>query len=322
MSLENVMARVSGLPEVTAWPEMMHLFERSMTELRIKWELPLIACRAAGGEESIAITGAAAVACMQLGLVLVDDMLDKDPRGAYIRLGYAATANLAWAFQAAALRLVEEAPVDAGRRAATYASLAQMALTSAFGQNLDVQNPSDEQGYWKVVRTKSSPCFGTAFHIGALLGQSSIELAEGLRDFGLLTGEIIQVYDDLVDSLQSPAGPDWKQGRNNLAILYALTADHPERVQFETLRTRVDDPQALEEAQQILIRCGAISYCVYHIVKRHQSAEQFLDSMSLVDPAPLRKLVAEQIEPLIRLLQSVGAAIPPELGGLNERSMQ
>lgn len=318
MSLEDVMTQVSGLPEVAAWPEMMHLFERSMTELSIKWELPLVACRAVGGDESIAVTGAAAVACMQLGLVLVDDMLDQDPRGAYIWLGYAATANLAWAFQAAALRLVEEAPIDAGRRAATCASLAQMALTSAFGQNLDVQNLSGEESYWKVVRTKSSPCFGAALYIGALLGQSSAELAEDLRDVGLLIGEIIQVYDDLFDSLQSPAGPDWKQGRNNLAILYALTADHPERAQLEVLRTQVDDPQALEAAQQILIHCGAISYCVYHIVKRYQSAKQLLDSISLADPAPLRRLITEHIEPLIRLLQSVGAAIPPELGGLNE----
>lgn len=316
MSLEDVIAQVLDLPEVAAWPEMAHLFERSVAKLSVKWELPLLACRAVGGKESAAIAGAAAVACMQLGLVLIDDMLDRDPRGAHIEFGHAATANLAWAFQAVAFRLAEEAPVDAERRVAASVELAQMALTSAFGQNLDAQNLSGEENYWQVVRAKSSPFFGTSLYIGALLGQAPVEIAEGLRDLGLLIGEIIQVYDDLLDALQSPAGPDWRQGRNNLAILYALTAEHPERARLEALRTQVDDPEALEAAQQILIRCGAISYCVYHIVKRYQLAKQLLDSISLTDSAPLRRLIIEQIEPLMMLLESVGAAIPSELGAV------
>ncbi|MBN1979774.1 MAG: polyprenyl synthetase family protein [Anaerolineae bacterium] len=313
MPLEDVVARVLALPEVSAWPEMAHLFEQSVAGLRIKWELPLLACRAVGGDEVDALAGAAAVACMQLSLMLVDDMLDKDPRGAHVRLGDAAASNLAFAFQAAAFRVIEGVSTEAERHAAVSASLARMALASAFGQNLDAQNLSGEENYWQVVRTKSAPFFGTALYVGALLGQTVPDVAESLRDFGLVVGEIVQVYDDLVDSLQSPAGPDWKQGRSNLAILYALTADHPERAQLEVLRTQVDDPQALEAAQHILIHCGAISYCVYHIVKRYQTAQQILDSIPLTNPAPLHRLVSGQMEPLIALLESVGAVIPPEL---------
>jgi geranylgeranyl pyrophosphate synthase len=312
--VEDVIARVSSLPEVAAWPEMARLFELSVTNLSIKWELPLIACRAAGSQELAATEGAAAVACVQLGLVLIDDMLDEDPRGVHHELGHAAVANLAWAFQAAAFHLVEEAPVEAGRRAAMSACLARMALTSALGQNLDVQNLGSEEDYWKVVRTKSSPFFGASLYVGALLGQASTEVAEGLYDVGLLIGEIIQVYDDLVDSLESPAGPDWKQGRNNLAILYALTADHPERARLEALRTQVDDPEALKVAQQILIRCGAISYCVYHVTQRYQAARQLLDTISLADPRPLRELIGRYVKPLVALLEGIGSAIPPELG--------
>jgi geranylgeranyl pyrophosphate synthase len=312
--LEGVAAQVLSLPEVAAWPEMMRLFEQSVAELSIKWELPLMAFQAVGGKEPSAAVGAAAVVCVQLSLMLVDDMLDEDPRGSHVRLGSAAASNLAFAFQAAAFRVIEEASVGAERRAAVYASLARMALISAFGQNLDAQNMSGEENYWQVVRAKSAPFFGTSLHIGALLGQADPNIAERLRDFGLLLGEIIQIYDDLVDSLQSPAGPDWRRGRNNLAILYALTADHPERVQFEALRNRVDDPGVLETAQQILIRCGAISYCVYHIAKRHQAAKRLLDSIPLADPQPLRELIARQGEPLVALLESIGSEIPPELG--------
>jgi geranylgeranyl pyrophosphate synthase len=164
------------------------------------------------------------------------------------------------------------------------------------------------------VQTKSATCFGSALYIGALLGQESTGVAERLYDLGFLVGENIQIYDDLLDVLKSPASPDWKQGRNNLAILYALAADHPERAQLEMLRTQVGDPQALETAQQILIHCGAISYCVYNIIKRYQAAEQLLDSIPLVDPEPLRELIAGQREPLMSLLESVGCVIPHELG--------
>lgn len=314
MSLEDVIAQVLDLPEVAAWPEMASLFEQSVVRLNVKWELPLLACRAVGGKESAAIDGAAAVACMQLGLVLIDDMLDRDPRGAHIEFGYAVTANLAWAFQAAAFRLVGKAPVDAARLVAANAELAQMALTSAFGQSLDAQNLSGEENYWQVVRAKSSPFFGASLRIGALLGQASLDIAERMHEFGVIFGEIVQIYDDLLDSLQSPAGPDWKEGRNNLAILYALTADHPERAQLDALRTRIDSPQTLEAAQQILIHCGAISYCVYHIIKRYQAAEQLLASIPLADPQPLRELIVRQGKPLVTLLESIGVEIPPELG--------
>ncbi len=294
---------------------MARVFDWAMTQHRIHlWEFPIYACQAVGGEVAAAVPAAAAISCLQLALVLVDDMLDEDPRGMYRQLGHAATANLAFAFQSAAFRVIERSPVDAERRVAIHAALAEMALTVALGQDLDAQNLGGEEGYWTIAQTKSAPCFAVTFRIGALLGGASPDLAKRLHDFGFLVGVNLNIYDDLIDALQSPARPDWKQGRNNLAILYALTADHPERAQFEKLRTQADDPRSLETAQQILIRCGAISYCLYHIAERHRSARQLLDSTPLVDPDPLRKLIGRQVQPLVALLESIGSAIPPELG--------
>lgn len=315
MCLSEVVAQVLDLPVVAAWPEMANIFDYAMTQHRIKlWEFPVLASQAVGGEVSTAVLGAASFSCLQLSLMLVDDMLDEDPRGMYHRLGQAATANLAFAFQSAAFCVIDQAAVETERRAAICAILARMALTVAFGQHLDVQNLAGEEGYWKIAEAKSAPYFGAALQIGALLGGTSSGVAKSLYDLGFLVGVNVNVYDDLVDALQSPAVPDWKQGRNNLAILYALTADHLERAEFEALRGQVDDSQALETAQQILIRCGAVSYCVYHIIKRHQAAGQILDSLPLANPEPLRELITRQIGPLVALLQSVGAAVPPELG--------
>ena len=311
--MESIKAHMLATPEVAAWPEMVALFERAASRPRPDWKWPLIACQAVGGDAAVAAVGAAAIACMYISIVLVDDMLDQDPRGEYLRSGCGPTANLAFAFQAAAFRVVEQAAVSAERRAAVVGSLARLALSTALGQHLDAQNPEGEENYWKVVRAKSTPFYGAALHVGALLGNASSQVAGGLRDVGTLVGEIIQIHDDLLDALQAPATPDWIQGRPNLPILYARTADRPGRARFLDLLPLIDDPQALREAQQTLITCGAVSYCAYHLLKRHQEARQLLENLPLADSDPMMALLARQVQPLTKLLRTCGTEVPAEL---------
>src|SRR3990170_2910272 len=210
---EDIQACILALPEVAAWPEMAGTFERSSSTPHSDWSLPGMACQAVGGDEAAAIPGPA--------------------------------ANLALAWQAAAFRLVEQAHVSVERRSAVVASLAGMALTTALGQQWDAQNLAGEDNYWKVVRAKSTPFYAAALHVGALLGGAEAGVADGLRGVGVLIGEVIQIQDDLLDAFQTPANPDWRQGRNNLLLLYALTAQHPAHTQFLELLSRIDDPPAL-----------------------------------------------------------------------------
>jgi geranylgeranyl pyrophosphate synthase len=313
MDVEEVSALVLALPEVQAWPDMAKIFERHVAEPNQVWEWPYRACKAVGGEESLAAPSAAAILCMILSILLVDDMLDEDPRGVHLQLGDAITANISFAFQAVAFRLISETPVDAERRAAVMASFAQMALTMAYGQELDSQNLSGEENYWKVTHAKSSSYFGTAMHAGAIMGSAGPEVAKRLQNLGALTGDVIQIHDDIKDALETPANPDWKQMRNNLLFLYAQTADHPDRERFLALRSRVDDPEALREAQQILIRCGAVSYGMYHICQRYTASIKILEGTQLADPLPLKEVILKYIIPLVEILKGLGAAIPPEL---------
>jgi geranylgeranyl pyrophosphate synthase len=313
MNVEDIKAQVLSLPEVSAWPEMVDVFERSVHRPNQVWEWPWRTCQAVGGDESVIAPGSAAILCMILSILFVDDMLDEDPRGIHHKLGDAAAANLSFAFQAAAFRVIANTPVDAGRRVGVMDNLAQMALTMAYGQDLDSQNLSGEDNYWKVTRAKSSSYFGTAMHIGALLGNAPPEVAERLRDLGALTGEVIQLHDDLKDALEIPANPDWKQKRNNLLFLYALTADHPDRDRFKDLQSQVDDPGVLRDAQQILIRCGAVSYAVYHICRRYQAGRKILEGMPLADPAPLQTVLVQYIRPVVELLNNLGIEVPSEI---------
>jgi len=310
---EDIRACILALPEVAAWPELAGIFERSGSTPHSDWSLPGMACRAVGGDEAAAIPGAAALACLQISIILVDDMLDDDPRGEHLRLGPGPAANLALALQAAAFRLVEQAPASVERRSAVVASLAGMALTTALGQQWDAQNLTGEDNYWKVVRAKSTPFYAASLHVGALLGGAEAGVAEGLRDFGVLIGEVIQIQDDLLDAFQTPANPDWKQGRNNLLLLYALTARHPARDRFVELLSHIDDPQALRDAQQILIGCGAVSYAAYQLIQRYRAARQRLAALPLANPAPMQELLARQTQPLVSLLRTIGVDVPEEL---------
>ena len=168
MNAEGIKALVLGLPEVAEWPEMATLFDRSADKPRPDWDLPGLACRAVGGDISVAVPAAAAIACMQVGIILVDDMLDHDPRGEHLRSGCGPAANLALAYQALAFRLVERMEVSEEVRVIISATLAWLALNTALGQHWDAQNLKGEENYWKVVRAKSTPFYGAALHIGAL----------------------------------------------------------------------------------------------------------------------------------------------------------
>ncbi len=315
LSEGQVRAQILALPELADWPEAASLFAARSGGLRLDWQLPARACAAVGGQPEAALPAVAAVACLQISIILADDMLDQDPRGEYRRLGYGRAANLALAFQAAALALLATAPQPAAVRAAASTALARAALATCFGQELDVSGLAGEDAYWRVVAAKSTPFYGVALQLGGLLGGADLPVAQGLYDLGALMGEVIQICDDLEDAFQVPANPDWGPGHNNLLILYAATAAHPERERFNAVRGQAETPSALEEAQQILIRSGALSYGVYELLQRWRRERQLLSDLPLADALPLTDLLEGQVRPLVRWLKAIGVALPPELTG-------
>jgi geranylgeranyl diphosphate synthase type I len=272
--------------------------------------MAVLSCEAVGGAPQQAVPAAAALACLLLSIVLVDDMLDEDARGEYRRGGAPATANFAVALHAAGLETIGRSEAGATVKLAAIDSLNRMMLITAFGQHCDLQNPLDEEAYWRVVETKSSPFFSAALHVGALFGGASLETAEGLRRLGHLYGEMIQIHDDFNDAMTTPANPDWLQGRSSLPILFAQSVDHPERARFVELRRSPSDPGALAEAQAILVRSGAMSYCVDQIIQRYQKAQAMLNALSLPYHAGLQALLETQITPVLKLFDELGIAQP------------
>lgn len=290
------------LPIVQAWPEVGALAQRASAQHDPNWILPALACRAVGGQEAQAVQAVAALGCMQIAIILIDDMLDHDPRGEYHRLGEGTAANLAAAFQAASLEAVGRGEAPESARLAALACLNQMMLTTCYGQDLDGKPVVDEADYWKVVAAKSRPYFGAAFELGALVGGATPDTAKQLRALGELYGEIVQVYDDLHDTLAQPANPDWLTGRSPLPILFAATVAHPDQNRFLNLRPTTADPAALAEAQAILVRSGAVSYSLSVLMERHAQAKALVEELTVPNRLVLDTFLAEAILPVETLL--------------------
>jgi geranylgeranyl pyrophosphate synthase len=252
----------------------------------------------------------AAMACLQISIILVDDLLDEEADGAQHQMGIGRTANLALALQAAGHLLIEQCDVPAADRAAAALSLTRMALDTAAGQELDVSNLTGEENYWQVVRAKSTPFYGAGLKLGAQLGGASAEVADGLYKIGMIFGEAVQILDDLEDAFKIPANADWVQGRNNLAILYGLTADYAEKEAFLQMKAQAEQQERLEQAQQILIRAGAVSYCAYQLLQRHREARHRIRSLPLQRPDLLEKLLTVQLLPFLKLLERIDIELP------------
>ncbi|MFY9823051.1 MAG: polyprenyl synthetase family protein [Thermoanaerobaculia bacterium] len=316
MDFEAMKKRARDLREIAQWPQALEMIDRPVhRESGSVWEYPGAACQAVGGLESDALPAAAAVFLSVVSIHLVDDMLDDDPRGDYRRIGAGTVANLALAFQAAGHLLLEQAEVKAEVRAALQASFAAMSLATCYGQGLDAKELTSEEEYWRVVENKTPPLFGEALRMGALLGGATSETAELLARVGRALGLFVQVNDDMTDAMAVPARADWQRRHNNLLILYGLTAGHAERDEFAALSARTEDPEALDAAQKILLRSGALSFSTLKLIEISRQIQKLLGSVTLKNPAPLDRIVEFHLKPLHLLLERAGVEEPALLAG-------
>lgn len=303
---EEAIELLQARPETKRWPELTSAFERASKHRPVAWDFPVMACLAVGASEGRARTAVAAITCAHMSIILIDDLLDEDPRGAHHKIGVGRAANLAAALNALGTAVLMDSK-DCPQPLVAAIILNTMIANTAYGQELDVQNTHTEEAYWAVTRSKSSPYFAAALQLGALFGGANLEITNGLGRFGEIFGEIMQIHDDLNDSLAVPANVDWAQGRAPLPLLFAELVDHSQRQRFMELRPQVADPDALAEAQAILVSSGAISYCVNELIQRQKLAERVLADIKLADSAPLYALLQQAIAPVKHLFTSVGA---------------
>jgi geranylgeranyl pyrophosphate synthase len=266
-------------------------------------ELAVRACRAAGGADEQAFPAAASLHALHVGIHLVDDIIDGEERPS-IDLPPGLRANLALALQSIAIEVLDDAPAVV--RAAVMRAAAVAGRETARGQEMDAAGADDEDGYWRIVEAKTPPLFTAALRMGALLGGASPGAAEALAAAGVPIGVLIQLGDDLGDVMSEVLHPDWRRPGDNLALRFALEADHPDRDEFAALVPRVGDPVAYARAREILVHSGAFSFCVHHMRVAAAQARRAVLSAPLADPGPVLELVESLAAPIADLLARAG----------------
>lgn len=309
-TFQQMLTLAHTLPIFQKWAEPITLLERIAMGEPSDWLLPISTCEAVGGKPDQAIASMLAIACLQLSIVLVDDILDEDSRGEHHRIGVGPASNQALALQSASIEALMNSSMSPQRRLAAIHRLNQTAMQTAYGQHLDTVAAVNESAYWQLVKNKSTPYFSLAFYLGALVGSNDDKIADHFSTLGAIYGEIIQIQDDMNDAMTTPASPDWLQGRLSLPILFARSVDHPDRDRFLQLYRSLPDVDVLAEMQQILLHCGAISYCIHQLLQRHTQALRLVNSLQLVHKQVIIQLLEEVIQPVRNMFDDLG--IPAE----------
>lgn len=302
--LINQFSQISHIKE---WSELQTLFKKVAENKPKHWLLPLYACEAVGGNLNEAMPAILAVGCSHISIVLVDDMLDKDERGEYIKLGKPAVANMASALQSVAVHVIANAEMNRNAKLSAMACVNDMFLATTMGQYWDVNSiVKDEDDYWKIAKAKSSPFFGTSFQLGALMCGASLEASLQIKELGSMYGEMIQIHDDVDDALSVPAQPDWESNNKCLPILFASMVEHPQKNQFEKMRSNARiNLKSLEEAQEILIQCGAISYCMYQLLERYEIVKEKISKIKMKRKESMAKIFDDVVQPVYKLFDEI-----------------
>lgn len=291
------------MPMLQTWEEPRRILGQFVSKRPRDWKLPLMACDTVCGSAQPGVSVAAALACAQIGILLVDDILDNDPRGEFQQIGVGQAANLSSAFLSLGQNAILDSQMNEEVKFKTLQNFNEMILNVSYGQSLDLLTPQNEEMYWKIVEYKSGCFFGSALYMGALSGGAPHHVAQALQNVGQLYGEMIQIHDDLHDTMERPAGPDWNQKRSPLPILFARLVEHPDQDRFIELHQNIEREGFLEEAQEIIIRCGAVSYSIHQLLLKFEKSKEILVELPMKNMAVMQSLLDEVAAPVQRLLE-------------------
>jgi octaprenyl-diphosphate synthase len=205
---------------------------------RLRPALLLLLCGALGYRGEQRFNLAAVVEFIHTATLLHDDVVDESA----LRRGRA-TANASFGNPASVLvgdflySRAFQMMVDAGDMRIMQ-TLAEATNIIAEGEVLQLMNMHDaglsEEGYLRVIRSKTAKLFEASARLAALLAQAPADIELACADYGQALGTAFQVIDDVLDydgdaeEMGKNLGDDLREGKATLPLIIAMqrgTAD-------------------------------------------------------------------------------------------------
>ena len=199
---------------------------------RLRPALLLLMCGALGFRGDQRYNLAAVVEFIHTATLLHDDVVDEST----LRRGRA-TANEAFGNPASVLvgdflySRAFQMMVDAGNMRVMQ-TLAEATNVIAEGEVLQLMNMHDaslsEEGYLRVIRSKTAKLFEASARLAALLAGSSPLIEQSCADYGQSLGTAFQVIDDILDydgdvlEMGKNLGDDLREGKATLPLIIAM----------------------------------------------------------------------------------------------------
>jgi geranylgeranyl pyrophosphate synthase len=153
------------------------------------------------------------------------------------------------------------------------------------------------QDYLTIASKKTASLFGLATAVAAYYCASDKGDIEKLRKFGIHTGILFQMVDDILDiaadrsMLGKPGGIDLRQKVPTLVnVLWSQM--EPEKASKFFAQSEHSDKQ-VEETRKYLMKSEVLDQAMQHIKIQYQTAKDLLDNLGSpeVDPTIKAKLV-------------------------------
>lgn len=235
---------------------------------RLRPALLLLMCGALGYRGDQRYNLAAVVEFIHTATLLHDDVVDEST----LRRGRA-TANEAFGNPASVLvgdflySRAFQMMVEAGDMRVMQ-TLAEATNVIAEGEVLQLMNMHDaalsEEGYLRVIRSKTAKLFEASARLAALLAQSPPAVEESCADYGQALGTAFQVIDDVLDydgdvsEMGKNLGDDLREGKATLPLIIAM--QRGSEAERSTIRQAIETGGTDQMAQiiEIVHQTGAL----------------------------------------------------------------
>lgn len=262
--------------------------------------LPLLACRAAGGEPEGAFPVAAAwILHIMAGRILDDLADDQGKESVWQRNGRAAALSYSLFAMGAANTALAYIPKESAYRDISQKFNQALALAAKVQQeSFDPVHISVED-YFKAIAAKTGMVFALGTWAGGYVAASdhgSHELGPqtcgALYNYGLNTGMMLQIVDDCTDLTE-----DLVQGEWTLPVIHALTqVDDNQRPALiaDLVSARGQHPDQMQEVVAQVNELGSLTWSLQVAGVYQQRAIAALDQFSTENKTHLVAYVSQQ----------------------------